>query len=332
MVVDEDMITNNGEDYENVPCAVCKSKSFSQISAEVRFGGESRVVICETCGLVQLNPRWNAEKYLDYYKNQYYNDYSETSSDRFRKIKIITYRLLDSGYLPKNPKNILEIGAAKGDSLEYLREKLFPKAAYFAIEPSLSCQEELKKKSIELVANSVEESDTEKYKGNFDLIIIRHVAEHFMQPVISMKKIAALLSPSGLLYIAVPNAMNPTHPIKNNHFRNVHTYYYNRYSFDNLLKISGLEAKQVIEGDKFLISELVFFTRRSGGKKEPVFNLDMIEKQKKIYKERLSKEEKFSTKLIYFVNRVFTHYYSKILLKLIEFKKIKEKIKEYEKD
>lgn len=316
------MFTNNKNDYEQVSCPVCGEKKFSPISKEIRFGGESQVVICLVCGLVQLNPRWKAEKYRVYYETQYHKDYPEKSGDSLRKIKIIVFRLRKNGFLAQKPQKILEVGAATGDSLEYLREKLYPEASYFAIEPSLSCQKELGGKNIKLVANSLEEIDTEKYKGNFDLIIMRHVAEHFMQPVLNMKKIAALLSPKGLLYIAVPNAMNPTHPIKNNHFRNVHTYYYNKYSFDNILKISGLEAKQVIEGDKFLISELVFFIQSSEGKKEPIFNLDIIEKQKKIYNERLSKEKKFTTKLIYFAKRVFTHCYSQILIKLTAFEKI----------
>lgn len=310
-------------DYEKVPCPVCGTEKFSDISDEIRFAGKSRVVICPRCGLVQLNPRWKAPKYQEYYENQYHKDYPDKTTGRFQKIKIIVFRLRQKGFLKKQPQKILEIGAATGDSLEYLRKKLFPYAEYFAIEPSIACQKQLKQKQIELVANSVKEIHTEKYNQEFDLIIMRHVAEHFLQPVSDIKKIARLLNPKGIFYIAVPNALNPTHPIKNNHFRNVHTYYYNRHTLGNILKMSGLKIAKAIEGDTFLISELAVFAQKASTTEKPVFDKKMAEKQEKIYKTRLKNESNFTTKLFYFFRQRMAKYLAFLRLSLDSFRKSK---------
>ena len=44
-------------DFEKVPCAVCNQTAFETLSRTDRYGLLMPVVICETCGLIQTNPR-----------------------------------------------------------------------------------------------------------------------------------------------------------------------------------------------------------------------------------------------------------------------------------
>ncbi|MGB1103629.1 MAG: class I SAM-dependent methyltransferase [Crocinitomicaceae bacterium] len=66
-----------------------------------------------------------------------------------------------------------------------------------------------------------------KLNERFDLIIMRHVLEHFLDPLTVLKRIREVLSEDGVLYIAVPNNLNPTQDLEKVWFRVVHTYYFN---------------------------------------------------------------------------------------------------------
>ena len=55
----------------------------------------------------------------------------------------------------------------------------------------------------------VDDELVKRYSGMFDLIIMRHVVEHFLSPISELNWVNQLLVDNGLCYIAVPDMMNP---------------------------------------------------------------------------------------------------------------------------
>lgn len=56
------------------------------------------------------------------------------------------------------------------------------------------------------VLNGTAERPPTALKGGYDLIVMSHSLEHCREPAVAIANIAALLSPTGLAYIEVPNA------------------------------------------------------------------------------------------------------------------------------
>jgi SAM-dependent methyltransferase len=110
--------------------------------------------------------------------------------------KILHYA---ASFLKKPPDNIsfLDYGAGFGTSLEIACEMGFKTSA---VEYSQSRIEYLKSKGIQAFdANA---------HGSFDFIICDQVLEHVTYPQKLLNSINKLLSPNGLLYLAVPNCRN----------------------------------------------------------------------------------------------------------------------------
>jgi len=150
--------------------------------------------------------------------------------------------------------------------------------------------------------------DTDWMIGNehkYDFVIMRHVLEHFLDPVTVMKKVQKVLSPDGLLYLAVPNNLKPSRNLESRWFRVVHTYYFNKYSLRNLFALAQLEILEVGEGDQFNQNE-VFLVARSTEKmiNTEIDSADFV-KQRTVFEDQLKKENKFIPRLKRRINALF---------------------------
>ncbi len=234
----DNKIATNQYKFEEICCPICGSENTHYISNKGQFYLPINVVICKQCGLTYLNPRWNKNSYLNFYA-QYY--------DKFYRASHIENNILnvDNKIIKRIPlnykecaKNILDIGSGKGDNLINFRNS-FNKINLFAIETSVQCQKILQNNNIQIISNSVDTNWEENYTNKFDIIIMRHVLEHFMNPISVLSKVRKTLSGNGILYIAVPNNLNPTQKLKQSWFRAVHTFYFNKFVFKNLFDITG---------------------------------------------------------------------------------------------
>ncbi|MCB0653389.1 MAG: class I SAM-dependent methyltransferase [Saprospiraceae bacterium] len=276
-------------EFESVNCLICGGEDHQRISDKGAHGFPAHVVICRKCGLVFLNPRWSAERYRKFYETEYDQFYRGGSGGEETVFQIVE-RLKAGSFFPVNPGKILDIGSGKGASLTYLKNHHYPEAQYFAIEPSVICQEVLKQNGIELVADQIEKDWEDGYQEEFDFVIMRHVLEHFMDPIMVLKKVKSVLKNNGLLYIAVPNALNPSTPLSN-HFRNVHTFYFNKWTISNALRLAGLETSVILEGDHFQKHELVcFVVKNDSGPAAIKISQNQVDTQLNVYLDMLSAE------------------------------------------
>jgi len=236
-------------------CCICNSSEYEVLFKEGRDNEPINFSICKNCGLTYLNPRWTKDAYNEYYAREYDGNYRsdvlkpELDSSKYSTAKQIVNRMSVGNVLPKTPQRILDIGSGMGWSSVYLKDHVFKDAAYYAIEPSLHCIENLKNNGINLLSEDID-SDWDTGEEKFDLIIMRHVLEHFMDPVAVLKKVSNALTENGKLYVAVPNNNNPYSPLKTVFLRVVHTYYFSPHTIDNCFKLAGLKADFIKELDK----------------------------------------------------------------------------------
>lgn len=224
---------NNNKSLEFTPCPICGNRNLKSITRKGQFGLPCFVSICQFDGLVFLSPRWSKERYKYFYEQEYDSYYrpnvlnAETDAHKYTGIKEISSRL-ESLNLLKRRKSVLDIGAGMGWSLQWLKQNYSNLCDFSAIESSKHCVENIKN----VVGAKVISTDVDSpwSLSKFDLIIMRHVLEHFLNPIEALAKVKNNLSNDGVVYIAVPDMMNPKGSLKNYWFRSVHTFYFSEGS------------------------------------------------------------------------------------------------------
>ncbi|RZS72199.1 methyltransferase family protein [Pseudobacter ginsenosidimutans] len=252
--------------FEKVSCALCGLESTINVTKKGQFGILTYVSICKNCGLMYLNPRWTSERYKHFYIHEYEKYYPRVpgvKENEFANIKLIVDRINRHHSLRVSPGHVLDIGVGFGESLLYLKKNVYQQAGYSAIEPSKVCVDYLQEQGIQVISNSVDTDWTHPFEQKFDLVIMRHVAEHLLQPVDALKKIAKVLSDRGILYLAVPDAYHPVLPLTSYYFRTVHTYYFNKDTISELMEQSGLQIEVLQDNQK---GELYLIAKRATGK------------------------------------------------------------------
>ena len=204
-------------------------------------------------GLVMLNPRWTRETYNVFY-TKYYDELYELSikpdygkEGIVRNMKEVWDRVtsrLNIDDLSIN--NILDAGCGPGYGLEYLKS-LMSDIKLFGIESSEASRNELKKNNVTVLDSDIDGDWHKNNANNIDVIILRHVVEHMLDPIKSLSNLRTTLSSEGFMYIAVPDMMNPRTVLRDYTkwweywFRSVHTYYYSKETLFATLFMAGLE-------------------------------------------------------------------------------------------
>lgn len=283
--------------FEHIPCNLCGSDNYETISTKGKFGLPTNVVICKDCGLSYLNPRWDKDSYNHFYKSEYDKYYrpqikKQSFSSKNNSNNPIVNRIEKLKLFPESISSILDIGSGAGENLFFLKSK-FEKSKLYAIEPSLESQIHLQNNNVNVLSDDVDTSWNEEFKDTFDIIIMRHVLEHFLDPLTVIKKVKGTLKKTGILYIAVPNNLNPTQNLERSWFRNVHTYYFNKYSLKSLCNLAGLEILEIVEGDEFNRGEIYLIAKIAESVSTPHFSYKHYEEQFTVLQNKLKLEKSF---------------------------------------
>lgn len=254
-------------EYERTHCLVCNGNDFSPYSEKGQFGLPTHVVICRMCGFSYLNPRWTKERYDQFYTKEYDHYYrpeiigQNDVNYRYSPVKKILARM-DERAIKSSFSKVLDIGSGMGHALIYLKKNIAAEGVYEAIEPSENCKSYLEENGIAYLSNDVYAGWDKGKESSYDFVIMRHVLEHFHQPLEVLKKARAVLADNGILYIGVPDAFHPTRPLRSHFFRIVHISYFSKISISNLLKKAGLEVIAIAEGDQHEKNEIFVFCKK----------------------------------------------------------------------
>jgi len=294
-------------EFETINCDLCGSNDYEEVSQKGKFGLPTNVVLCKNCGLGYLNPRWNRKSYLHFYQYEYDKYYRPKLTQNLaatnKTENPIINRLEKFKLFPDTTNAVLDIGSGEGLNLRDFKYR-FPEIEQYAIEPSIESQKLLKKDGVTIIGTDIDDSWNSEYAGKFDIIIMRHVLEHFMSAVGALKKINTVLSESGVVYIAVPNNLSPTQNLEQSWFRNVHTYYHNRYTLKNLLELTNFETIKLIEGDEYNKGEVFLIAKKSTNHKSPTFSNEHFSIQNAIFKDKLRQEKRITYKGVVILKKV----------------------------
>jgi len=202
---------------EHQACNICKSTDQTTIT--------KNLVVCNDCGLAFLSPRMSADEYAIYYRNKYDRDHRKEANRR--DLAVFHHRIKTF----KNAEYVLDYGSGAGEYLQSFTGRKY------AIEPSLEMHAILREKGIK----------TDVPPIGFDFIVLRHVVEHFLNPVEELTEVREMMSEDARIYIAVPN--NLSRRRGKDWLRIAHTYYFNPYSLLNIFQMVGLSPDRM-EWDK----------------------------------------------------------------------------------
>ncbi|MFH1868752.1 MAG: class I SAM-dependent methyltransferase [Candidatus Omnitrophota bacterium] len=197
---------------ENIPCPLCGSHQ-SSLEATVRdyeyraSGDIFKYNKCENCQLVYLDPRPVFEDLMYAYPagyEQHSSGMSGYSLKRFTQYLRARFMLRPRmrrimGYF-QNKKNlkVLDIGCGNGQALLAIRE-LRKDSELHGVDHSDSQSSYLKERGIIFHEGAFESLDFEE--SSYDIIILMHVIEHFINPLSVMEKVRRLLKEDGLIYL-----------------------------------------------------------------------------------------------------------------------------------
>lgn len=256
-----------------VPCTVCGSENheFVCYSRHPRiFSVTTPISICCDCGFIFINPRWDAEQLGQindlWFPRKSLKPVSEPTNEKqkFRKWYVLDERVYPyysngtkfveaANQIKSNGiRNVLDIGAAKGRAIEYLKRQ-FPELQAFAIEQQESFQRHVEMKhGGKIIAEGVEEDWEQTYENFFDLVIFRHTLEHLPNPKLVLEKIRRSLTDEGYAYIVVPSMRQVGGLLFYGHFVPYHLSYFCKETLDSLARQAGLEPvvlKEQEEGE-----------------------------------------------------------------------------------
>ena len=225
-------------------CSVCGLDQFKKLRYQ-RFERQGLYVsVCNNCGVICLNPRMSENDYALYYKNQYYGQYQphpekdpEPVSDGSRAVQISD----DLRPWLRDSTKVLEIGCGPGKNLIELKTRGFAKVV--GLEPSLECCEIVRSHGIPCVNGVLSDGDGISGEfGFFDILILSHMVEHFVDPGIALRRMRDLLVDDGSLYIIVPDVYKCDY---RRQFTIPHTFYFSVNTLQSLLLNNGFTVRQV---------------------------------------------------------------------------------------
>ena len=220
---------------ESVPC-VCGNNDFETIAEKDRYGLSCITLICRKCGLIVTNPRMNQESYDSFYAQEYRKLYDTRDKETFfqiqcsRGIELKRFIEVNSSFSEKHNK-VLEIGCGVGGLLQPFLDDGYD---VLGIDLNNDYVEFGKSKGIHSI--NCHSSELAQ-KGHYDIIILSHVVEHFIDLRNEFSVISRLINENGIIYIELPGIARDIAYDFLGTLQNAHTCY---FSADTLVQTMGL--------------------------------------------------------------------------------------------
>lgn len=239
-------LTKYISELERVPCNACGGSNEEVFGNEERFGLPLKSVICRNCGLMYLNPRPTSKLYKKFNESDYRRAVSGTDEgvksifDRqVRHTKMVTIPFFEKHSGLIRPESLLDIGCSYGGIAAGFGKK-YPGISLFGVEPVLKNAAFARARAGMDVAGGVFEDYAAERK--FDVVIFAQAINHTLDPFVNLKKIHALLTDRGVLYMSVQDTVSAllNRPLTRM-VEMTHPYMFCRESVQYLVEKAGLE-------------------------------------------------------------------------------------------
>ena len=247
---------------EYVRCDFCDNNDTKLLfSKNEKFGlsdCDFRVVKCQNCGLIYVNPRPSEDEIVKFYPKAYSWKETLTAESKITQVirrleKIYRYHLLnyEISKVIKAAKSktgrLLDMGCGSGDRLDIFRQLGFEA---YGIEISRSAEYARKHLGLNVLHGDLFKAKfPESY---FDIITLYNVLEHTHNPKKVIGELHRILKEGGIVAIQVPNTNSLQFKLFQKRWAAVdvprHLYYFNV----RLLK-------KILEEEKFVITNVDHF-------------------------------------------------------------------------
>jgi SAM-dependent methyltransferase len=192
---------------------------------------------CRKCGFVQSNPRPDARGLEVFYRDHYRHFYQGVDTPDAAYISTLnkdarlsyTSDFFRKSLGLKDEAVILDFGCGEGSLFAALRKAGFT-AAFYGVELNANFGAYASQFGDATVSNAINASEP------IDLAIVNHVLEHLADPIGTLRQLGTLLSPSGRIYIDVPD-VEEYQGIEDLHI--AHIYHFSERTLAQLVSRAG---------------------------------------------------------------------------------------------
>ena len=187
-------------------CNLCKGDCFTTIIHKDRYGHSAKASLCNSCGLIFLNPRMTKDEY-GYFYNSVYRPL--VSAFHGREINHITIQAEQRVYAEelgdflgkylKEKGTLLDIGGSTGVIASYFKEKfgLSP----FCLDPSKQELQEAEAKGLDTICCMIEDYEPSDLK--FDTVLMCQTVDHLLDVRGTLEKVRSIINDNGLFFVDI---------------------------------------------------------------------------------------------------------------------------------
>lgn len=255
------------------PC-VCGVSAFEYLSEKDAFGIPLHVVICEMCGLIQVSPCCDQDSYADFYRNIYPQLYGDNQDLGNLFLDLIERGEWIFKFIEANvnfgadyfgvQKSVLEIGCSAGGILAAFKNRghqiLGTDYDSEVVEYGNGC-------GLNLFCGHSDQLDI-THEKKYDLIILSHVFEHFVNLDYELKQIRRLLKVGGLVYVEVPSIYSSLGKVQSDFLDYLefdHVYYFGLNTLEQTLRFFGFRMVAGVEKSGYAACALFEMKEALGG-------------------------------------------------------------------
>jgi SAM-dependent methyltransferase len=246
------MSTRSNEGHLAKKCHVCQGTRIYYLFSACGH----RVVRCDDCGLVFLNPQPSDGELAGIYSTDYFlGSDSETGRHTASELKQATARLYLSEirrYHGPETGRLLEVGCGEGDFLALAEADGWQvMGVEFSTEAGNNARQRLKRGDVRV--GELQQAGLPA--GQYDLCVISDVVEHVRSPLDFLREIHRVLKPGGTLFVATPSIDSWSARFLKQRwmeFKAEHLIYFDRQTLQTALFKSGFRDVIVQPGWKIL--------------------------------------------------------------------------------
>lgn len=228
-----------------LPCVVCEGTTFDPVAEKDRYGIRHLSGICRECGHFQATAYYHPSLLDRFYTHFYRDIYGELTPPvtferhRARGSEILAY----VGEAIPSQANVLEVGCGTGGILQVFKDAGHRVSGIDMDEDFLAHGQS---RGLDLSLSSLDDAHFER---RFDLIILSHVLEHFVDPAAKLGKIRALLAEGGHLYVEVPSLHSCGPREGSDMLRYLQNAHVSNFTVESLANLFARAGFQVVRSD-----------------------------------------------------------------------------------